>query len=77
VRCEEGKGRGWIRITNFNETLPPLPKLALVCLFCVIVYLCFGRMLAFVVLDLVYLVLAKRLFGKNVSEMTNIVSSWT
>jgi len=44
-------------------------------LFCAVVFLCSGRMSAFVVLGAVSSVLAKRLAGKNVSEMTCFASS--
>jgi len=44
-------------------------------LFCVCRY--FFIFFDFVVLDFVFSVLAKRLAGKNVSDMTCIVSSWT
>jgi len=43
------------------------------CLFCVVVFLRSERMFAFVVFGSVSSVLAKRLPGKNVSEMTYFV----
>jgi len=47
------------------------------CLFCVVVFSCSGWMFAFVVFGLVSSVLAKRLPGKNVSEMTYFVWNGT
>jgi len=46
-------------------------------LFSGVVFLCPGWMFAFVVLGLVSSVLAKKLAGKNVSEMIYVVSSGT
>jgi len=52
------------------------PNLALFfSLLCVVVYFCYGRMFAIVMLDLDFQYLAKRLAEKNVSKMTHFVSN--
>jgi len=55
------------------------PNLALVLfgLFYVVVYLCRGCIFAFVVFDLAFQYLVKRLAGKNVFKMTCFVSGGT
>jgi len=69
--CGPGSCRiGLLRFQAGGHRRQPSLALVIFCLFCVVVFLYSGWLFAFVVLGLVSAVLAKRLAGKNISEMT-------